>query len=206
LHSATTRATYDGFTLATVAQIVAFWEVLRIGRLGTARHFICSPKHNIEARDSDGERSCQHHDEREQSAISGPSSKPWAQNMKCSKCGSLIVNGPAEKSALEIWQCEKCESEFAVHCHYLPDLSGIQARGLFTGTAFISSGAESLKALLKLKNKLAFAERFEPTKLEEQQRAGKLAWDIGYFLDFELERASAACVSAGVSVRFSEVN
>lgn len=42
-----TRAKYGGFTLVLVAQIAVFWEVLRIGKLVTARHLICCSKHNI---------------------------------------------------------------------------------------------------------------------------------------------------------------
>lgn len=124
------------------------------------------------------------------------------QIMNCLKCGSSNLERPEVASALEIWICKDCGGELAVHCHYLPDLSGIPGHELFIGTAFIGSSAEALKALIQLKKVLAFAERFEPFKLEEQQKAGKLTWELGYFLDFEVEQAKIACANIGVTTSF----
>ena len=107
--------------------------------------------------------------------------------MNCLKCGSSNLERPAVASALEIWICKDCSGGLAVHCHYLPDLSGIPGHELFIGTAFIGSSAEALKALIKLKKVLTFAERFEPFKLEEQQKAGKLTCDL-CLLDLEVQK------------------
>jgi hypothetical protein len=81
----------------------------------------------------------------------------------------------------------------------------MQRRSLFVGTAFIAPGAESLKALFKLKKALAFAERFSPFKLEEQHREGKLTWDLGDFFDFEIQRAAGECSRIGVRTSFKGV-
>nr|WP_315490391.1 hypothetical protein [uncultured Rhodoferax sp.] len=105
-------------------------------------------------------------------------------------------------SAMEIWQCKDCGNEFAVHCNYLPDLSQMQLHDLFVGTVVVEPGAQSLKALIKLKKALAFAERFEPAKLETQQKAGSLTWNIGQFLDFEVTRATEECKRVGVHAYF----
>ncbi|RRS05048.1 hypothetical protein EIP75_05575 [Aquabacterium soli] len=126
--------------------------------------------------------------------------------MECSSCGSSDFYIPAEKSALEIWTCKKCGSENAVHCNYGFDLSKIQLHDSFIGTASIDPGTESLKALFKLKKALAFAERFEPSKLEEQHKAGKQTWNLGYFFDFEVQQAAAECLRAGIHASFDKVD
>ncbi|GJI93261.1 hypothetical protein [Duganella hordei] len=125
--------------------------------------------------------------------------------MKCEKCGSFDFDRPEEKSALEIWYCKKCGNEVPVHCHHIPDLSALPTHELFIGTVSIKSEAEALKSLFKLKKVLAFAERFEPLGLEEQHRAGKLTWNLGYFLDFEVAQAKAECLRIGVTAAFCKV-
>lgn len=122
--------------------------------------------------------------------------------MKCERCGSSDFDMPAEKSALEIWRCKECGDELAVHCHYLIDLTMMPKHDLFIGTASIQPGFDALKSLFKLKKALAFAERFEPAKLEAQHKAGRLTWDLGYFLDFEVVQAEAECLRSGISAVF----
>jgi len=124
--------------------------------------------------------------------------------MNCPNCGDSDFDIPVEKSVLEIWHCRKCGSKLAVHCHYTLDPSGMQRHDLFTGTAFIDPGGEGLKALLKLKKALSFAERFQPAKLDEQHRAGKLTWDLGHFLDFEVQQAEAECERIGIRASFNK--
>jgi len=126
-------------------------------------------------------------------------------NMKCLNCGNSSFDRPADKSSLEIWHCKECGNECAVHCNYIPDLSGMQMSDLFIGTAFINPGLDALKSLMKLKRILAFAERFEPARLEAQYRSGKHEWDLGEFLDFEVAQASVMCQGAGVPVTFEIV-
>ena len=62
-----------------------------------------------------------------------------------------------------------------------------------------------LKALLKLKHSLEFAERFSAASLEAQYLNGSRHWDLGEFLDFEVERAEAECKEAGVSATFCKL-
>jgi ribosomal protein L37AE/L43A len=126
-------------------------------------------------------------------------------NMKCPNCGSSSIVGPTEKTSLEIWHCNECGNECHVHCNYIPDLSGVPMHDLYVGTTSVNPGSDALKSLLRLKKVLAFAERFEPARLEEQHRAGKLTWELGYFLDFEVAQATAVCLGIGVPVTFEIV-
>ena len=125
--------------------------------------------------------------------------------MQCSSCGGTEFDQPSAIAALEIRPCRNCGTEVAVHFNYVPDLSNVKLHSLFLGSASIGSEAESLKVLLKLKKALTFAERFEPEKLVEQHRAGKLNWELGLFFDFELERAQAECRRIGLHVSFDKV-
>jgi hypothetical protein len=122
--------------------------------------------------------------------------------MKCERCGNSDFDLPVEKSALEIWSCKACGNEHAVHCHYLIDVPGLRTHDLYIGTTTIQPGIDALKSLLKLKKVLAFAERFEPARLEVQHNAGRLTWDLGYFLDFEVAQAEAECLRIGISAVF----
>jgi hypothetical protein len=125
--------------------------------------------------------------------------------MKCPNCGGSSFVRPAEKSALENWNCNECGNGCPVHCNYIPDLSGMQTHDLLIGIASVRPGTDAVKTLFKLKKALAFAERFEPARLEEQHRAGKLTWTLGYFLDFEVAQAAAVCLGIGVPVSFEIV-
>lgn len=125
--------------------------------------------------------------------------------MKCSVCGGTEFDRPNAIAAMEIRRCKTCGAEAAVHCNYVPDLSNVQLHSMFMGTVLIGPETEALKALLKLKKALAFAERFEPEKLEEQRRAGKTTWKLGLFFDFELERVKTECQRIGLQAHFSKV-
>ncbi|MDN2705671.1 hypothetical protein O0881_27115 [Janthinobacterium sp. SUN100] len=125
--------------------------------------------------------------------------------MKCLTCGNSSFDRPVDKSSLEIWYCKVCGNECAVRCHHIPDLSEMQISDLFIGTACIDPGPNALKSLMKLKKVLAFSERFEPALLEAQYKAGKLKWELGYFLDFEVAQAFAMCQAIGIPVTFEIV-
>lgn len=81
----------------------------------------------------------------------------------------------------------------------------MQISDLFIGTACIDPGPNALKSFMKLKKILAFSERFDPALLEAQYRAGKLKWELGYFLDFEITQAFAMCQAIGIPVTFEIV-
>lgn len=125
--------------------------------------------------------------------------------MECVVCGASDFQRPLVKSAMEFWRCKNCGNDAAVRCNYVVDLAGVQLHKRFVGTVAVSAGTDALKALLKLQKALAFTERFEAGKLAEQHRAGKLSWELGEFLDFEVERASAECLRMGISATFTEV-
>jgi len=81
----------------------------------------------------------------------------------------------------------------------------VKGHDLFVGTASVSTGITGLKALIQLKKALSFAEHFVPARLDEQHRAGKLCWDLGYFLDFEIQQAEAECERIGIAASFNRL-
>lgn len=122
--------------------------------------------------------------------------------MKCTSCGGEDFHRPEVPCAIEQWECVICGSKMDVHCHYLPDISGIPRHDLFRGFAIFESDDELLKAFLKLKHALKFAERCSANSLEAQYLKRSLQWDLGEFLDLEVERAEAECMKAGVNAQF----
>lgn len=106
---------------------------------------------------------------------------------------------------MEIWHCKNCGNGCAVRYNYIPALSDVKGHDLFVGTASVSTGIKGLKALIQLKKALSFAEHFVPARLDEQHRAGKLRWDLGYFLDFEVQQAEAECERIGIAALFNRL-
>lgn len=86
-----------------------------------------------------------------------------------------------------------------------PGIPAGEGHALFVGTVSLDPETDALKALLKLKRALAFAQRFEPEKLDEQHRAGKRTWELGIFLGSEVPRAAAKCSQAGIRASFLSV-
>jgi len=125
--------------------------------------------------------------------------------VKCASCGSEEFQRPEVPCALEQWECLACGTKVDVRCNYLPtpeDLANIPRNDRFRGSITFQNDGMRLKALLKLKHSLEFAERFSAASLEAQYRSGSLNWDLGEFFDFELEQAEAACKEAGVNAKF----
>ena len=128
--------------------------------------------------------------------------------MKCRSCGGEDFQRPEVPSALEQWECLACGTKEYVHCNYLPShayLSKVSRHARFQGSVDIESDEMRLKAFLKLKHSFGFAERFSATALEGQYLNGSQHWDLGEFLDFEVERAEAECKKAGVSATFRKL-
>ena len=128
--------------------------------------------------------------------------------VKCTSCGSEEFQCPEVPCALEQWVCLGCGTKVDVHCNYLPsqeDLANIPRNDRFRGSITLENDYMRLKALLKLKHSLEFAERFSAASLEAQYRSGSLHWDLGEFFDFELERAEVVCKKAGVNAKFCVV-
>lgn len=125
--------------------------------------------------------------------------------MKCSQCGGVDFVTPAELSALEIWTCEGCGSEMAVHCHYLPDISGFPKQDWFAGKFLVGGRANAAKSYLKLKRLLNGCERFDPSRLEKQFLSGALEWYLGLFPDFEVERLTSESTATGIQIQFDKV-
>ncbi|MDR0202992.1 MAG: hypothetical protein LBJ40_12610 [Delftia acidovorans] len=106
---------------------------------------------------------------------------------------------------MEIWHCKNCGNGCVVRCNYIPDLSDVKRHDLFVGIASVPTGMAGIKALIQLKKALSFAERFVPGRLDEQHRAEKLRWDLGYFLDFEVQQAEAECARIGIAASFNRL-
>lgn len=110
---------------------------------------------------------------------------------------------------MEVWDCLACGAKVHVHCHYMPspaDLSNFPRHGIYRGSVILEGGENALKALLKLRRALGFAERFRAASLESQYSAGSRHWDLGDFLEFEVERARTECTNAGVNAQFRKLD
>ena len=136
----------------------------------------------------------------------GPSLKlPSEISMQCSDCGSDRIE-KGSPLAVEHWQCLACGHEMAVRCHYLPDPSKIPLPAIFRGRVSLSENQNALKAFLKLKIALSFAERFQPVDIEAQYQSGSREWILGDFLDFEVDRARSACKHIGLDADFEALS
>ena len=125
--------------------------------------------------------------------------------MRCPTCNCEQFKRPLERSALEIYVCLNCGHEVAVHCNY-PFPPSLQAKhDLFIGKHTVTDTGSATKNYLKLKNLLSGCERFQPEKLEKQFHERKLVWELGLFLDFEVELIKVECNRLAIAVDFSKV-
>jgi hypothetical protein len=106
---------------------------------------------------------------------------------------------------MEHWECLNCGSTMDVHCNYLPEVSRAQCHERFRGVINLTEDAIPLKTFLRLKNALSFAERFRSASLEAQYLTGSREWDLGEFLDFEVEQARVVCERIGLQASFKRM-
>lgn len=125
--------------------------------------------------------------------------------MKCTKCSSEKLQYPEEQSAMELVKCLSCGYGFYVHNHY-PEPEWLTSKHkVFMGNYSASSHMDAVKSFIKLKGILHGCEWFQLSKLEEQKLEGKLNWELGQFLDTEVERIQKLCVEQGITIEFNEV-
>lgn len=125
--------------------------------------------------------------------------------MQCSICNSKGFRFPQERSALEIHVCLTCGHEVVVRCNY-PISPAFQSKHeFFTGTYKVSSLSNVTKNYLKIKKLLKDCERFQPSKLERQFLDQKFFWELGLFLDFEVERVRSECEKLSIKIAFTKI-
>ncbi len=125
--------------------------------------------------------------------------------MKCIECSSEELEPPKERSAMELVKCLSCGHEFYVHCHYSEPEWLRSKHKIFIGHYSVSSPEDAIKSFIKLKSILEGCEWFQISKLEEQKIQGKTNWELGQFLDIEVERIQKLCTQKGIEVEFSEI-
>lgn len=125
--------------------------------------------------------------------------------MKCVECSSEELELPKERSAMELVKCLSCGHEFYVHCHY-PEPEWVTSKHkIFMGHYSVSSPGDAVKSFIKIKNLLEGCEWFQLSRLEDQKLEGKTTWELGQFLDTEVERIKNLCVEQGIEIEFFEV-
>ena len=73
---------------------------------------------------------------------------------------------------------------------------------LFSGVHIVSNHTEAIKNFTKLKKILIDCEWFDLSQLEKQYLEGKFTWDLGQFLDIEVERINEKCRELSIQITF----
>lgn len=124
--------------------------------------------------------------------------------MECPKCKSGDLQRPAKPRAFEIFTCRKCGEESAIHNHY-PIADEFRSKHkIFRGMYFVTE-ANALKDFIKLKNILRKCFWFELSQLEAQYLDEKKVWELGTFLDTEVEQIRLACQNKSIEILFEQV-
>ena len=106
---------------------------------------------------------------------------------------------------MELVKCLSCGHEFYVHCHY-PEPEWLTSKHkIFRVHYSVSSPRDAVKCFIKLKSILKGCEWFQLSKLEEQKLEGKTNWELGQYLDIEVERIQKLCVEQGIKIEFNEI-
>ena len=128
--------------------------------------------------------------------------------MSCPICGAGhdSIRRPVEPSAMEVHLCTSCGHEFAVHCQYPIPEEYWSKNKIFLGTYTVPNENEVAKSYIKLTKILRYCEWFQLSKLEQQRIEGKKTWELGQFLDVEVERIKEECRAHAISICFVETN
>lgn len=126
--------------------------------------------------------------------------------MSCPNCGGDCIKRSAEPSAIEIHLCESCGHQFAVHCLYPIPEQYRSKHKRFWGTYNVPSESDLAKSYIKLKKILEGCEWFQPYELERQRIEGKKVWELGQFIDVEVNRINESCRSNTISIDFEEID
>jgi len=125
--------------------------------------------------------------------------------MKCTKCTSENLQMPEMQSGMELFKCLSCGYELYIHNHYPLAECFVSEHKFFRGNYLLSSQKDAVKNFIKLKGILHGCEWFQLSKLEEQKLEGKLNWELGQFLDKEVERIQKLSVEQGIKIEFNEI-
>ena len=106
---------------------------------------------------------------------------------------------------MELFACLSCGNEFYVHCIYpIPEKHKVKNK-LFNGYYYPFSKSDAVKNYLKLKGILVGCEWFQLSSLERQKLEGKSVWELGKFLDVEVEKIKSLCLGHGIKIEFIEI-
>lgn len=75
---------------------------------------------------------------------------------------------------------------------------------LYYGTHKVAIPQDATKSYLKLKKVLAGYQSFELSQLEKQYLEGKQIWELGQFLDIEVEKIKEQCEKFTIFIEFQE--
>ncbi len=107
---------------------------------------------------------------------------------------------------MEIHLCTSCGHEFAVHCLYPIPEKYWSKNKIFLGSYTVPNESDVAKSYIKLSRILRNCEWFNPSKLEQQRIEGKKTWELGQFLDVEVEKINEECRLHAISICFVETN
>lgn len=123
--------------------------------------------------------------------------------MSCPVCDSEEAIRPAIPCGVEMWTCKSCGHMYGVHIQYvLEPWPGMMISVLFTGSYTLPSAQEATKSYLTLKRLLTGCERFSQHRLERQFIGKEPVWELGLFLDDEVERLLPECERLGLPIEF----
>ncbi|GAA3919136.1 hypothetical protein [Litoribacillus peritrichatus] len=125
--------------------------------------------------------------------------------MKCIQCSSEKLKHPDKQSSMELVKCLSCGHEFYVHCFYpIPDVFQSKHK-IYLGYFSVSSPKDTVASFIKLKSILKGCEWFQLSKLEAQKLEGKTKWELGQFLDIEVEKIRPLCKQKNIEIEFNEI-
>jgi len=125
--------------------------------------------------------------------------------MSCVKCKSENVEAIGPQSSMELRRCLDCGHEYYVHCYYPIPEDYVSRHKLYQGYYTVQNDRDLIKAFIKLKSILKVAENFQLASLEKQKLEGLRVWDLGLFLDVEVEKITRKCNEQKISIEFVEV-
>lgn len=123
--------------------------------------------------------------------------------MSCPECGSGEAHRPAAPCSYEEWTCKSCDHVYWVRIHYLIEPGPDHVMHvMFTGTYIPCYPREAIKSHIKLKRLLKGCERFSLAQLERQFVDQQPVWELGDFLDDDVERLLPECERLGLQIEF----
>ena len=126
-------------------------------------------------------------------------------NNPCPQCHGIDFQIPDEIHGFQTWVCTNCGHEMWVHSNLAIPSGPIAKRALYKGTLQVQNKSDAIKSFLKLKPLLKNCIHFRLSSLERQYHDHEPVWDLGTFLDVEVERLKPLCEQFGIAIEFNEI-